>query len=287
MSVLLGAALTSVLTLQLSAAVAGPLEVPADTLNPTSLDLPSIPNAGPAVENDESGDELLAELLEIGSQSNLLGVSEAIGLGTYPGGLTGQPQVAPAAFGLPPVGKSLSLTWAKQINGYYCGPASAYMVLNHLGVKKSKDVKNTTLTQANLAGSNYLGTTSGGGTAWASKKMHSTLNKWTGTTGWAATNAPTNDGQKLIATAGAFVRNIGQKNRALLMGTVEFNGGAHYNNHPTNKTIGHWVVGYGYAPTGFRIADPAAGITNYTNSAQKFFMTGPAWAPFVRNGIVA
>ncbi|XBH22966.1 C39 family peptidase [Jonesiaceae bacterium BS-20] len=267
--------------------MASSIEVPAEVLNPASLDLPSIPNAGPSVENDDSGDALLAELLEIGSRSNLLGVSEAIDLQTYPGGLTGQPQVAPAVFGLPPVGKSLSLTWAKQINGYYCGPASAYMVLNHLGVKKSKDGKNTTLTQANLAGSNYLGTTSNAGTPWASKKMHATLNKWTGTTDWAATNAPSTDGQKLVATAGAFVRNIGQKNRAMLMGTVEMGGQAHYNNHPKAKTIGHWLVGYGYTPTGFRMADPAAGITNYTNSAQKFFMTGPSWAPFVRNGIVA
>ena len=52
----------------------------------------------------------------------------------------------------------LDIEWAGQPNGYYCGPASGYMVLNHLGAHTSES--GVSLTMDNLAG--YMGVDSSG-----------------------------------------------------------------------------------------------------------------------------
>lgn len=44
--------------------------------------------------------------------------------------------------------------------------------------------------------------------------------------------------------------------------TVEMAGGVHYNGHPSNQTIGHWIVGKGYYNygDGSYFADPATTV---------------------------
>ena len=58
------------------------------------------------------------------------------------------------------------------------------------------------------------------------------------------------------------------------MNTVEFEGGAHYNGHP-NRTIGHWIVGYGYGSSGATswYNDPA---TSYYPNASATFQADTA-----------
>lgn len=197
---------------------------------------------------------------------------------------------------VPPTSASVSVTWVQQSNGYYCGPASAFMALKQQGVTTSKDGAKKSLTQANLAGSTYLKTTSSGGTPWASKKMHATLNKWTKTSAWKATNAPASNSARVTALKSAFRANIGISKRTVLVNAVEYKvtstdkakiEAGHYNGHP-NKTIGHWMVGYAYEKSGdtIKFADPATGLAGY-KGAKKFSISTRTFAKFLNNGIVA
>lgn len=52
--------------------------------------------------------------------------------------------------------------------------------------------------------------------------------------------------------------------------TYEVAGGRHYNGHPGDREIGHWIAGYGYASSGATSywADPS---TSYYPNASKTF----------------
>lgn len=186
-----------------------------------------------------------------------------------------------------PTSKTLTVTWVQQSNGYYCGPAAAFMAIKQRGITTSKDGASKALTQANLAGSAYLNTTSSSGTAWASKRMHATLNKWTNTSLWAATNAPSTTAARATLLKSSFRSSVGISGRTVLVNALEYKGGTHYNGHP-NRTIGHWMVGYAYSASGDTIsfADPATGLSGYTGK-EKFSISTSTFAPYLGNGIVA
>ena len=61
--------------------------------------------------------------------------------------------------------------------------------------------------------------------------------------------------------ASVITYSVGAAGKPMAADTVEFAGGVHYNNHPTSKTIGHWIMGYGYASSGSTcyFADPVGG----------------------------
>lgn len=151
--------------------------------------------------------------------------------------------------------KTLDVTQRDQTKSYYCGPATASSILGfiHPGVSEYDGLK---VNQANLAKGQYLQTDSSGGTPWADGRMKVTLNRWTSgsTTGWYVNNA--------TPTTEEFRRALGTDTDAgypLAANAVEFAGGYHYNNHPSNKTIGHWIPSRGYTSSGdtAKFADPA------------------------------
>lgn len=87
------------------------------------------------------------------------------------------------------LGKTLFVSWQQQQNGYYCGPASAWIVNNwngdhFFGGRKTSLNEGWTLTQDNLASSSYLSTTTSG-TSFSSGVWGNGLNKWlTGSSSW-------------------------------------------------------------------------------------------------------
>lgn len=172
-----------------------------------------------------------------------------------------------------PAARTLLVAHQAQINGYYCGPATASMIAKYKGKSYS---------QATLATSSYLKTDANGATRWALNVMAPTLNKIVGTTEYQKIQSPT-----LASLKASFVHDIGQYYLPVAVDTYEYAGGAHYNGHP-NKNIGHWIVGKGYSGSGSTLffADPATSVWDGVNAS--FSMTASSFHPFVTtNGIVA
>jgi hypothetical protein len=151
--------------------------------------------------------------------------------------------------------RTLDVTQRDQTKGYYCGPATASSILGYIHPDAS-EYDGLAVKQANLAKSQYLQTDASEGTPWADGRMKVTLNRWTSgsTTGWYVNNA--------VPTVSEFRKALGTDTDAgypLAANAVEFAGSYHYNNHPTNKTIGHWVPTRGYTDSGdtAKFADPA------------------------------
>lgn len=165
-----------------------------------------------------------------------------------------------------PTSRTLDVTQVAQTKSYYCGPASAYMMLEQQGLTRSQDGRGRTLSQTSLAGADYLKTERNQATTWRSKAMASGINRWNGGS-WTYAQVQSPSG----ATAqGAFTSTLGANGRAIAADTVEFANQAHYNGHPTDRTIGHWIVGYGYEDSGATSfwADPS---TSYFPEAAETF----------------
>ena len=156
----------------------------------------------------------------------------------------------------------LDIEWAGQPNGYYCGPASGYMVLNHLGAHTSES--GVSLTMDNLAG--YMGVDSSGTD---STGFLNALNNWLGRYDYQLIASPSYD-QVHSAVMDAFSTGY-----PTVVHTYERRGGPHYNGHG-NSSMGHFMVvdGYDTATDAVYIADPWAGV--WSASSQKF------WYPSLR-----
>ncbi len=166
-----------------------------------------------------------------------------------------------------PTSRTLDVTQVAQSTSYYCGPASAYMILEQQGFTSSQDGLGRTLSQANLAGADYLQTELNEATTWKSKAMASGINRWNGGS-WSYEQVQSPSG----ATAqGAFTSTVGKNGRAIAADTVEFANQAHYNGHPSDRTIGHWIVGYEDSGATSYWADPS---TSYYPSAAETFQVG-------------
>ena len=126
----------------------------------------------------------------------------------------------------------LDIEWAGQPNGYYCGPASGYMVLNHLGARTSKS--GTSLTMDNLA--LYMGVDSSGTD---SSGFRNALNNWLGWDAYQSIASPSYD-QVHNAVMSAFSTGY-----PTVVHTYERRGGPHYNGHG-NSSMGHFMVVDGY-----------------------------------------
>lgn len=310
------AVVAALLTLGASPALATQSLAGSNDTGYTSQDLPDVPNAGAAVENGAEGDALLIELYTFTLNDTAATAAdkatarqELAKLGVTTKGLASLAAVTamcPVSIGdsvqasssgvataaacenvVPPKSKTLTVTWVQQSNGYYCGPAAALMAIKQRGITTSKDGASKSLTQANLAGSAYLKTTESAGTPWAAKRMHTTLNKWTNTSLWGATNAPSTTSVRATLLKSSFRSSVGVSGRTVLVNAVEFKGGSHYNGHP-NRDIGHWMVGYAYsdAAATIKFADPATGLSGYTGK-EKFAIATSTFAPYLGNGIVA
>lgn len=138
-----------------------------------------------------------------------------------------------------------------------------------------------TLSQTNVASATYLGTTSSSGTTWVSKGMQTGTNKWMQQSNYVQVQSPS-----ASTVRGAFTLTIGASGQPLAADTVEWAGGAHYNGHP-DRTIGHWIVGYGYADLGVstRWLDPATSV--YPGASQTFTVNTDSFVSFLQsNGIM-
>lgn len=174
-----------------------------------------------------------------------------------------------------PPRKSLAVTHQTQMNFYYCGPATASMIVNYKGKK---------ISQKTLASSRHLRTDSNKATYWRSRLMAPTLNKLIGTKEYQNIQSPS-----LAVLKGSFLHDIGRLNLPIALDTYEAPNGPHYNNHPRNKKIGHWIVGYGYNDYGniLHFYDPAS-PTIFKKSAKSFAEKATTFYKFLdANGIVA
>lgn len=168
-----------------------------------------------------------------------------------------------------PAAYTISLKWFQQQNSYYCGPATAQMILNHYGKTKShKDVGSKALSQKTLVSSTFLNTDAAGQTSSWGTRMPDTLNKWrTGKAKGSYILAPVGTTVQLQNT---FLYNI-PKGIPFAVTTSESAKGKPYNNH-RKADLQHWLTAIGYKNKGGTLvfADPVAERTNYIDSDRRF-----------------
>jgi hypothetical protein len=168
----------------------------------------------------------------------------------------------------PPAGHLLPVPYHGQTTNYYCGPASGVMIADWLGAGPSA-ANGTSLSQVHMAGPVHMQTDQYGNTSYASKRFTTGLNQWLrGTDGGYYTQ---HDSPSVNTFRQGLAYDIDDMH-AFGADTVEIAGGAHYNNHPRDTTIGHWLTVRGYTDykdtTHFR--DPSATI--WPQVAQSFNM---------------
>lgn len=148
----------------------------------------------------------------------------------------------------------VSVVHEPQAKSYYCGPATAVMIIRQRGVT-SRSGRN--LSQAELAKPDMLNTDAHQATRWTSNVMASTLNWWTGRLlnpwPYTASGAPSAAELKMIAV---YDIDIGY---SFANETYEVGGSLRFNHHPSNRNIAHWTVTAGYNSSGDNlwVYDPA------------------------------
>lgn len=170
---------------------------------------------------------------------------------------------------------------AKSLPGYkhvgqqtnsWCGPASAVILIKgmkHYGkiATTKSSLAGSALTQSRLAGTSYLKAndngTQGGDLARG-------INKWIGHNWFSVMNQPT------PAQFKAKLRGNVNSGHGVAVATFEPAGERHYNGHPTNRNVYHWVVARGYTTNVSKthFVDPATTVwdttkpyfSHYTNS---------------------
>lgn len=162
----------------------------------------------------------------------------------------------------------LSMGIYGQINGYYCGPAGAYMALRYKGYNTgAASGARWSLSQTNLGrkldsqhAGPYLQTDWYGRTDFGLDRMRKGVNQWrvgSDSGFYITTKVPSYE-----QTLTALIQDI-DASWPFFLSTVEYQGGAHYNGHP-NRTIGHWVTAYGYTYEGRAVTmgDPSWVLTS-------------------------
>ncbi|MFB6722989.1 C39 family peptidase [Kribbella sp. NPDC056345] len=208
--------------------------------------------------------------------------------------VTGQQGTAKSAAGfaesaVPATQKVLQLAQYEQEKNYWCGPAAAYMIMKYLGITTSRYAGyQWGLSQNSFASVPYLKTEQNGATRFALNVMAPALNRWreNKAAGFYVQYSPSALPASTFGDAMVYSVNIGMPNAPA---TVEMAGAAHYNGHPQNQTIGHWITGFGYAYSGDLgyFADPA---TFWSSVSPKFtYTTANFWNIFIArhgNGLV-
>lgn len=149
-----------------------------------------------------------------------------------------------------------------QKNNSYCGPAVASMMIKTL--KEYGKISSTRSkpegwqrSQVNLAKPRYLDTHDDGTQR---KDMKQTLNRWTGLSFYVVDSNPSPSQFR------SHLKYDTQHNYPMAVSTREVGGDIHYNKHPANKTIAHWVMTRGYHHHGDTTAfmDPATSVWDDT-----------------------
>lgn len=161
------------------------------------------------------------------------------------GAVTTTPGMASTSTAAAPDYQVLGVVQVGQQKSYWCGPASAYMMLRH-DYRLTSAYDGQSLSQTALAGSNYLQTEQRLATTFASGAMASGINRWRGSSFYVQVGHPSG-----VSVKSELFLDIGMYSMTLAADTVAIYNGPHYNNHPNNKDpIGHWIVGYGYSGSG-------------------------------------
>lgn len=153
--------------------------------------------------------------------------------------------------------RTLKLTHYGQKKGYYCGPATGLMVVRMIdGAVRSRYNKES-FTQAHMADKAHMATDANGATRWSSDRFALGIDRWRGEKWYVQVDRPSAKLMKAV-----LLHSIGGNGKPVAADTVEISGGAHYNNHPKRKQIGHWITAYGYSASGAtaRWADPATTV---------------------------
>lgn len=174
-----------------------------------------------------------------------------------------------------PSSYSVSVNWEQQKNSYYCGPATATIIL---------DCTSTPTTQEEIAGSKYLRTTTSG-TPWFSGgagmetadtkyyNMMYGLNQWQynqkGSREWTYAVYPYNG--ETVTASGYFDRIKGTTYMDYPVAIfVVSNSTNKFNSNYPNSSIRHWVVCNGWSGNNIRICDPASGISGFTSVSKTY-----------------
>ncbi len=180
-----------------------------------------------------------------------------------------------------PTSRTLKFTHFGQNNGYFCGPATGIMMIKWSHNSMKSKYNGNALSQANMANSAHMNTASVGRTDWSSQRFVTGINRWRGEKYHVQVGNP---GGKLLQ--GALRHTVGTNGLGVAADTVEFAGGLHYNGHPRNRTIGHWIAAYGYSGSGAtaKWADPST--TVWSGVSKTFSYNSNSFAPFLKsNGI--
>lgn len=154
----------------------------------------------------------------------------------------GSPASCPPEDPCPATKRILDVTHAAQVKGYYCGPASGFMVLRYLSEGDSA-YNGASLTQDHVAGADHMRTDINGSTPWSSGLFRTGLNRWREGTNrgfYVILASPSNSDFR------AALRSDIDDFMPFGVSTLELFNQNHYNGHPTNQTIGHWLVAQGY-----------------------------------------
>lgn len=162
-----------------------------------------------------------------------------------PGAGSSKPQ-SRTALTAAPTSRTLGVAQVGQNTGYYCGPAAGYEIIRYLhGAGFTSRYDGSAAGQAGLANGNHMATDANRVTAWSTGRYVTGVNRWRGNNYYVQVNAPSGS-----LLTNIFANYIGNNGMPFSGDTVEFAGGAHYNGHPSNQTIGHWITAYGYTGSG-------------------------------------
>lgn len=153
--------------------------------------------------------------------------------------------------------KTLSLTHYSQNKNFYCGPATGRMLVKITNGSITSRWNGAAFSQGSFAGPAHMDTEDRGVTAWSTELFTRGVDRWRGTNWYQQVDSPSASLMTSVLT-----QSIGNNSMPVAADTVEFAGGVHYNGHPTNQTIGHWILGYGYTGSGssVKFADPSTSV---------------------------
>ncbi|MBV7362989.1 S-layer homology domain-containing protein [Actinomycetaceae bacterium TAE3-ERU4] len=163
-----------------------------------------------------------------------------------------------------------NVPWHGQQTNYYCGPASAQMILDYRG--KHRAIDSTQLSQRALASNKYLKTDQYGYTSFHTSALSRGINKWVGKEIYKQRHTP-NHNQVREAILKSF-----HQGWPVVVDSQERRGGPHFNGH-NNATFSHIMVidSYDYATDSMLLADPGANGSVWTRAKSKF------WVPSVKS----
>ncbi|SFQ43046.1 Peptidase_C39 like family protein [Amycolatopsis arida] len=157
-------------------------------------------------------------------------------------------------------GKTLSVHWVRQATSYWCGPATAHIVLS---ARMSKPP-----TQHQLKGM----AENDGGTH--RTEMRAALNKHLNT-GW----------YEIKTAKSGFHNDVVydvKRGYAVAAGILVRPGGPRPPGYPSNQTVDHWVAVIGYDGDRILVADPVSGRPGFGNVPKKYWVSASSFTRYLK-----